>query len=131
MSSQQRAILVVDDFVTMRRILRNMLRQLGYDTIVEAKDGAVALQMLRQQDIHLVISDVNMPQMSGLELLQAIRADATLHSLPVLLITAEAEKDTIVEAVRLEVNGYIVKPFTPRTLQENIEKIFAPRAALP
>ena len=124
MPDQHMKILTVDDFSTMRRIIRNILRQIGYSNIAEAENGGAALNTLQTQDIDFVISDWNMPGMSGLELLQAIRADATLHELPVLLLTAEADQGTVVEAMRLGVNGYIFKPFTPRTLEENLDAIF-------
>ncbi len=117
-------ILTVDDFSTMRRIVRNILRQLGYRNIVEAEDGAEALDTLQKLDIDFVISDWNMPNMDGLELLKAIRADARLKDIPVLLVTAEALKENVVEAVKAGVNGYIVKPFTAQTLREKIESIF-------
>lgn len=124
MADQSLKILTVDDFSTMRRIIRNILRQLGYSNIAEADDGAAALDTLQRQDIDFVISDWNMPNMSGLELLKAIRADSRLKDTPVLLVTAEALKDNIVEAVKAGVNGYIVKPFTAETLKEKIDAIF-------
>ncbi len=118
-------ILTVDDFSTMRRIVRNMLRQLGYNNIVERDDGTTALEALQSQEIDFVISDWNMPNMSGLELLKAMRADANLKEIPMLLVTAEALKDNVVEAVKSGVNGYIVKPFAAETLQGKIDTIFA------
>jgi two-component system, chemotaxis family, chemotaxis protein CheY len=124
MSDQSLKILTVDDFSTMRRIIRNILRQLGYSNIMEADDGAAALAVLQQQEIDFVISDWNMPNMTGLELLRAIRTDEKLHKIPVLLVTAEALKENVVEAVKAGVNGYIVKPFTAETLKEKIEAIF-------
>ena len=124
MPDQSLKILTVDDFSTMRRIIRNILRQLGYSNIMEADDGAAALAVLQQQEIDFVISDWNMPNMTGLELLRAIRTDEKLHKIPVLLITAEALKENVVEAVKAGVNGYIVKPFTAETLGEKIEAIF-------
>ena len=117
-------ILTVDDFSTMRRIVRNILRQLGFNNISEAEDGVAALDILKNQDIDFVVTDWNMPNMSGLQLLQAIRTDDTLKHIPVLLVTAEALKDNVVEAVKAGVNGYIVKPFTPETLKEKIDAIF-------
>ena len=117
-------ILTVDDFSTMRRIVRNILRQLGFNNISEAEDGVAALDILKNQDIDFVVTDWNMPNMTGLQLLQAIRADDTLKHIPVLLVTAEALKDNVVEAVKAGVNGYIVKPFTPETLKEKIDAIF-------
>ena len=117
-------ILTVDDFSTMRRIIRNMLRQLGYNNVVEAEDGAEALSLLQREKVDFVISDWNMPNMSGLDLLKAIRADENLKPLPVLLVTAEALKEYVVEAVKAGVNNYVVKPFTAETLREKIAAIF-------
>jgi two-component system chemotaxis response regulator CheY len=119
-------ILTVDDFSTMRRIIKNILHHLGYLNVVEADDGSIALAMLQTQDIDFVISDWNMPQMNGLELLKAIRADDKLQHVPVLLVTAEALKENVVEAVKAGVNGYIVKPFTAETLRKKIIAIFDP-----
>lgn len=116
--------LVVDDFSTMRRIVRNLLKELGYTQVEEAEDGADALNRLRGADFDFVVSDWNMPNMTGLQLLQAIRADASLKSLPVLMITAEARKENIIEAAQAGANGYIVKPFTAATLDEKLSKIF-------
>ena len=124
MSDMNMKILTVDDFSTMRRIVRNILRQLGYNNIVEAEDGAAGLEILQNQEIDFVISDWNMPNMTGLELLKAIRNDAKLKDLPVLLVTAEALKENVLEAVKAGVNGYIVKPFTAETLKEKIDSIF-------
>jgi two-component system chemotaxis response regulator CheY len=119
-------ILTVDDFSTMRRIIKNILHHLGYPNVVEADDGSAAFAILQTQDIDFVISDWNMPQMNGLELLKAIRADDKLQHVPVLLVTAEALKENVVEAVKAGVNGYIVKPFTAETLREKIAAIFDP-----
>ena len=124
MMDQNMKILTVDDFSTMRRIIRNMLRQLGYTNIVEAEDGAEALSLLQREKVDFVISDWNMPNMSGLELLKAIRADEHLKPLPVLLVTAEALKENVVEAVKAGVNNYVVKPFTAEKLKEKIDAIF-------
>ena len=124
MADTNMKILTVDDFSTMRRIVRNILRQLGFNNISEAEDGAAALEILKSQDIDFVVSDWNMPNMTGLQLLQAIRADDKLKDIPVLLVTAEALKENVVEAVKAGVNGYIVKPFTPETLKEKIDSIF-------
>ena len=124
MTDQNMKILTVDDFSTMRRIIRNMLRQLGYTNIVEAEDGVEALSLLQREKVDFVISDWNMPHMNGLDLLKAIRADANLKPIPVLLITAEALKEYVVEAVKAGVNNYIVKPFTTETLKERIDAIF-------
>jgi two-component system chemotaxis response regulator CheY len=117
--------LVVDDFSTMRRIVRNLLKELGYVNADEAEDGAVALQKLKGGGFDFVVSDWNMPNMDGLQLLQAIRADATLKHLPVLMITAEAKKENIIAAAQSGAHGYIVKPFTAATLNEKLIKIFA------
>lgn len=116
--------LVVDDFSTMRRIVRNLLKELGYTNVEEAEDGAAALHRLRGDRFDFVVSDWNMPNMTGLQLLQAMRADASLRSLPVLMITAEARKENIIEAAQAGANGYIVKPFTAATLDEKLAKIF-------
>jgi two-component system chemotaxis response regulator CheY len=124
MPDQNMKILTVDDFSTMRRIIRNILRQLGYSNITEADDGTAAFEVLQSQDIDFVISDWNMPNMTGLELLKAIRANEKLQKIPVLLVTAEALKENVVEAVKAGVNGYIVKPFTAETLKEKIDAIF-------
>jgi two-component system chemotaxis response regulator CheY len=119
-------ILTVDDFSTMRRIIKNILHHSGYPNVIEAEDGSAAFAILQTQDIDFVISDWNMPQMNGLELLKAIRADDKLQHVPVLLVTAEALKENVVEAVEAGVNGYIVKPFTAETLREKIAAIFDP-----
>lgn len=116
--------LVVDDFSTMRRIVRNLLKELGYINADEAEDGAIALQKLKGGDFDFVVSDWNMPNMDGLQLLQAIRADAALKHLPVLMITAEAKKENIIAAAQSGASGYIVKPFTAATLNEKLVKIF-------
>lgn len=117
--------LVVDDFSTMRRIVRNLLKELGFTNIDEAEDGVVALQKLKAAQFDFVVSDWNMPNMTGIELLRAIRADAALKHLPVLMITAEAKKENIVEAAQAGANGYIVKPFTAATLDEKLQKILS------
>jgi two-component system, chemotaxis family, chemotaxis protein CheY len=124
MTDHNMKILIVDDFSTMRRIIRNMLRQLGYINMVEAVDGAEALSLLQREKVDFVISDWNMPNMSGLDLLKAIRADENLKPIPVLLVTAEALKENVVEAVKAGVNNYVVKPFTAETLKEKIDAIF-------
>ncbi|MCH8883338.1 MAG: response regulator [SAR324 cluster bacterium] len=117
-------ILVVDDFATMRRIISNVLRQLGFDNIVEAEDGTKALQVLESDKIDFVITDWNMPEMSGLDLLKAIRAKTDKNDLPVLMVTAEALQENIIAAARAGVNNYIVKPFDANTLAEKINKVF-------
>jgi two-component system chemotaxis response regulator CheY len=116
--------LVVDDFSTMRRIVRNLLKELGFTNVEEAEDGAVALSKLRQGGFEVVVSDWNMPNMDGLTLLQAMRADAELKSLPFLMITAEAKKENIAAAVQAGASSCIAKPFTAATLQEKLDKIF-------
>jgi len=117
-------ILVVDDFSTMRRIIKNLLKDLGFSNIQEADDGSTALPMLQQGDFDFVVTDWNMPGMQGIDLLRAIRADDKLKHLPVLMVTAEAKKEQIVAAAQAGVNGYVVKPFTAATLKEKLEKIF-------
>jgi two-component system chemotaxis response regulator CheY len=116
--------LVVDDFSTMRRIVRNLLKELGFTNVDEAEDGAVGLARLQQGGVDFVVSDWNMPNMDGLTLLQNVRADPKLKGLPFLMITAEAKKENIIAAAQAGASGYIVKPFTAATLQEKLEKIF-------
>ena len=118
-------ILVVDDMATMRRIIKGLLEQLGFKNIDEAEDGKVALQKLKSQKYDFVITDWNMPNMTGLELVQEIRKDPQLKSLPVLMVTAEAKKENVLLAIKAAVNNYIVKPFTAKVLKEKIEKIFS------
>lgn len=117
-------ILVVDDFSTMRRIIKNLLRDLGYLNTSEADDGKTALPILQAGDFDFLVTDWNMPGMTGIDLLKAVRADPNLVDLPVLMVTAESKRDQIVEAAQAGVNGYIVKPFTASTLKEKIDKIF-------
>ncbi|CAH8188412.1 chemotaxis protein CheY [Vibrio aestuarianus] len=117
-------ILIVDDFSTMRRIVKNLLRDLGFNNTQEADDGLTALPMLKKGDFDFVVTDWNMPGMQGIDLLKNIRADAALKHLPVLMITAEAKRQQIIEAAQAGVNGYIVKPFTAATLKEKLDKIF-------
>lgn len=117
-------ILVVDDFSTMRRIIKNLLRDLGFNNTQEADDGLTALPKLQSGDFDFLVTDWNMPGMQGIDLLKAVRADPKLAKLPVLMVTAEAKKEQIVEAAQAGVNGYIVKPFTAATLKEKIDKIF-------
>ncbi len=121
-------ILVVDDFSTMRRIIKNLLHDLGYAKVTEADDGNTALPLLKGGNFDFLISDWNMPGMSGLELLKQVRADAKLAKLPVLMLTAEAKREQIVEAAQAGVSGYVIKPFTAQTLKEKIDKIFPPKA---
>lgn len=117
-------ILVVDDFSTMRRIIRNLLRDLGFENVTEADDGNTALPKLKGGGFELLVTDWNMPGMTGMQLLEAVRSDAELKDLPVLMVTAEAKREQIVAAAQAGVNGYVVKPFTAATLREKIEKIF-------
>jgi two-component system chemotaxis response regulator CheY len=117
-------VLVADDFATMRKIVRNILKQIGFDDIVEAEDGQAALQILKNETIGLVVTDWNMPNMTGLELLQKIRTDPKTANLPVLMVTAEGLKENVVAAVKAGVNNYVVKPFTAEVLQEKLEQIF-------
>lgn len=118
-------ILVVDDFSTMRRIIKNLLGDLGFKNISQAEDGVMALRMLQEAgDYDFLVTDWNMPEMPGIELLKAVRADEKLSQLPVLLVTAEQKREQIVEAAQAGVNGYIVKPFTAVTLKEKLDKIF-------
>ena len=121
--------LIVDDFSTMRRIVRNLLKEAGYANADEAEDGVAALQKLRGGGFDFVVSDINMPNMNGFELLGQIRADAQLKALPVLMITAEARKEDIVMAAQGGASGYIVKPFTKATLEEKVAKILQKLAA--
>ena len=123
-------ILVVDDFPTMRRIVKTLMRQNGYTNFVEAEDGQQGLKMLESTpDIEFVVSDWNMPNMTGLEFLKAVRADPRFKHLPFLMVTAESEKDQIIDAMKNGVSSYILKPFTGATLQEKLAKIFASKKA--
>ncbi|HRL20452.1 chemotaxis response regulator CheY [Alcaligenes sp. SDU_A2] len=117
-------ILVVDDFPTMRRIIKNLLKDLGYENVDEAEDGQMGLEKLRNGNFEFVVSDWNMPNLDGLEMLKQIRADASLAALPVLMVTAEAKKENIIAAAQAGANGYVVKPFTAATLEEKLNKIF-------
>jgi two-component system chemotaxis response regulator CheY len=116
-------ILVVDDFPTMRRIVRNLLKELGYGNVDEAEDGQAGLARLRSGSFDFVISDWNMPNLDGLDMLKQIRADATLSHLPVLMVTAESKKENIIAAAQAGASGYVVKPFTAATLEEKLSKI--------
>lgn len=116
-------VLVVDDFATMRRIVKNILSQLGYKHIIEADDGTTAMDVLKQEKINLIISDWNMPKMTGLELLKNVRANPDLATIPFIMVTAEAQQDNIILAVKAKVSQYIVKPFTADTLGEKIKKV--------
>ncbi len=117
-------ILVVDDFSTMRRIIKNLLRDLGFTNTQEADDGNTALPMLQSGNFDFLVTDWNMPGMQGIDLLKAVRADSKLKSIPVLMVTAESKREQIIEAAQAGVNGYIVKPFTAATLDEKLQKIF-------
>ena len=121
--------LIVDDFSTMRRIVRGLLKESGYNNAEEAEDGAVALNMLKNGKFDFVVSDINMPNMNGFELLKAIKTDDALKHLPVLMVTAEAKKEDIVLAAQTGAAGYIVKPFTKATLEEKVQKIMQKLAA--
>ncbi len=117
-------VLIVDDFATMRRILRNILKQIGFTNIVEADDGNTALKELQKEKIDLILCDWNMPQMPGIDLLKTLKADEQLKGIPFVMVTAEAQKDNIIEAVKTGVSSYIVKPFTAETVSEKLKKIF-------
>jgi len=117
-------VLIVDDFSTMRRIIKNILRQLGFNNIVEADDGTAAWEILTKDQVEFIISDWNMPQMTGIELLRKVRASEEFGDLPFLMVTAEAQQENIIEAVQAKVSNYIVKPFTAETLGQKINKIF-------
>ena len=118
--------LVVDDFSTMRRIIKSVLNELGYSNVTEADDGSTALPLLRDGDFDFLITDWNMPGMPGLDLIKAVRADAKLAKMPVLMLTAEAKREQIIEAAQAGVNGYVIKPFTAETLKEKLDKILGP-----
>ena len=125
MGIENTKFLVVDDFSTMRRIVRNLLKELGFSNVQEAEDGVDALNKLRSDQFDFIVTDWNMPNMTGIELLRAIRADVSLKHLPVLMVTAEAKKENIIEAAQAGASGYVVKPFTAATLDEKLKKIFA------
>ena len=126
--SKDLKFLVVDDFSTMRRIIKNLLHDLGYPNVTEADDGKTALPMLQAGGFDFLISDWNMPGMSGLDLIKAVRSDAKLAKLPVLMLTAEAKREQIIEAAQAGVNGYVIKPFTAETLKEKLDKILGATA---
>jgi len=117
-------VLIVDDFATMRRILKNILKQIGFTNISEADDGKSALNMLKKQKFDLVLCDWNMPEMPGIELLKQVRADDGLKDMPFVMVTAEAQKENILAAVQAGVSNYVVKPFTAETISEKLEKVF-------
>lgn len=124
MADKNMKFLIVDDFSTMRRIIRNLLKELEFTNADEAEDGVAALAKLRGGNFEFVVSDWNMPNMTGIELLRAIRADDTLKHLPVLMVTAEAKKENIIEAAQAGASGYVIKPFTAAVLEEKLNKIF-------
>ena len=126
--SKDMKFLVVDDFSTMRRIIKNLLHDLGYTNVTEADDGQTALPMLQTGGFDFLVTDWNMPGMPGLDLLKAVRADRKLAKMPVLMLTAEAKREQIIEAAQAGVNGYVIKPFTAVTLKEKIDKILETRA---
>ena len=117
-------VMIVDDFATMRRILRNILKQIGFKNIIEADDGKHALKELKKEKVDLIMCDWNMPEMPGIELLKNIRSDDELKEIPFVMVTAEAQKDNILEAVKSGVSNYVVKPFTAETITEKLSKIF-------
>ena len=118
-------VLVVDDFATMRRIVKGVLKQLGFNDIIEAEDGDIALKELQKEKVGLIVSDWNMPNMTGLDLLKAVKEDAKLKDIPFLMVTAEGQKDNVVEAIKSGVSNYVVKPFTPETFNQKLQKIFS------
>ena len=118
-------VLIVDDFSTMLRILKNMLKQIGFSDISEADDGTSALELLKAQEIDLIVCDWNMPQMSGFDLLKEVRSDPDLKDTPFVMVTAEAQRENVIDAVEAGVSNYIVKPFTVDQISEKLEKIFA------
>ena len=117
-------VLVVDDFATMRRIVKGVLKQLGFSDIIEAENGSSALDELKKEKVGLIVSDWNMPKMTGLDLLKAVRGDERLKSIPFIMVTAEGQKENVLEAVKAGVSNYIVKPFTPETFNEKLQKVF-------
>ena len=123
MSYKDLTVLIVDDFLTMRRIVRKILRDLDFEDIIEAEDGSAAMEVLQRTSVDLIISDWNMPKMTGLELLKQVRSTESLKDTPFLMLTAEAQKENIVEAIKAKVSNYIVKPFTAASLQEKLAKI--------
>ena len=126
MSYKKLTVLIVDDFITMRRIVRKILRDLDFEDIIEAEDGSAAMEVLKRTRVDLIISDWNMPKMTGLELLKQVRSTESIKDIPFLMVTAEAQKENIVEAVKARVSNYIVKPFTAAALEEKLAKILPP-----
>ena len=123
MDSEMR-ILVVDDFITMRRIIKGSLKKIGFNNVIEAEDGSMALTEMKKEKVDLVISDWNMPHMTGIELLKAIRKDEHLKDVPFIMVTAEGQRENVLNAVHEGVNNYVIKPFTPEILAEKIKKVF-------
>lgn len=123
MAYKDLTVLIVDDFVTMRRIVKKILRDLDFQNIIEAEDGSAALDVLKSTKVDLIVSDWNMPRMNGLELLKLVRGTDSIKEIPFLMVTAEAQKENIIEAVKAKVSNYIVKPFTAATLEEKLAKI--------
>ena len=117
-------VLVVDDFATMRRIVKNILNQIGFKNIIEADDGSTALEVLKKDKVDLIMSDWNMPKVTGLELLKAVRSDESMQDIPFLMVTAEGQKDSVIQTVQAGVSDYIIKPFTADTVKEKLEKMF-------
>jgi two-component system chemotaxis response regulator CheY len=117
-------VLVVDDFATMRRIVKNILNQIGLKNIIEADDGSTALEVLKKDKVDLIMSDWNMPKVTGLELLKAVRSDESMQDIPFLMVTAEGQKDSVIQTVQAGVSDYIIKPFTADTVKEKLEKMF-------
>jgi two-component system chemotaxis response regulator CheY len=131
MADSELKFLIVDDFSTMRRIVRNLLKEIGHTQADEAEDGAVGLAKLRASRFDFVVCDINMPNMNGLEMLRQVRADESLKHIPVLMVTAEAKKEDIINAAQCGASGYIVKPFTRATLEEKLVKIIDKMAKVP
>jgi len=125
MAYKDLTVLIVDDFLTMRRIVRKILRDLNFEDIIEAEDGSAALDVLKRTRVDLIVSDWNMPRMTGLELLKEVRSTDSIKDIPFLMVTAESQKENIVEAVKARVSNYIVKPFTAAILEEKLAKILA------
>jgi len=117
-------VLIVDDFASMRKIVGNILKHIGFKNIIEADDGKSALKVLKKGKVDLILSDWNMPEMPGIDLLKAVRSDGELKDIPFVMVTAEAHKDSIVEAVKAGVSGYVVKPFTAETISDKLTKVF-------
>ena len=120
-----RKVLVVDDFATMRRIIKNALKQIGFTKVMEADDGNAALRELKREEVGLILADWNMPNMDGLDLLKAVRGDEGLKDIPFIMVTAEGQKDNVLEAVKAGVSNYVIKPFTPQTLEEKTKKVLS------